>query len=75
MRALYRRLAWDGIRKNKQLYFPYLLTGSIMVMIFYILDSMSRSSLIGYIRGSEFVATVMSLGSIVIGVFSVLFLF
>ena len=75
MRTLYRRLAWEGIRKNRRLYTPYLLTGSIMVMIFYILDSMSRSSLIGYIRGSEFVATVMSLGSIVIGVFSVLFLF
>ena len=34
MRALYRRLAWEGIRKNKRLYTPYLLTGSIMVMIF-----------------------------------------
>ena len=75
MRALYRSLAWDGIRKNRQLYTPYLLTGSIMVMIFYILDAMSRDSLVSYVRGSAFVAEVMALGSIVIGVFSVLFLF
>lgn len=75
MRALYRRLAWEGIRKNKRLYTPYLLTGSIMVMIFYILDAMSRDSLVSYVRGSAFVAEVMTLGSIVIGVFSVLFLF
>ena len=25
-RAFYLRLAWDGIRKNKKLYVPYILT-------------------------------------------------
>ena len=24
--SLYARLAWDGIRKNKRLYLPYILT-------------------------------------------------
>ena len=75
MRALYRRLAWDGIRKNKQLYFPYLLTGSVMVMIFYILYAMTDATWMASVRGSGWAVYVMQLGSIVIGVFSLLFLF
>lgn len=75
MRALYRRLAWDGIRKNKQLYFPYLLTGSVMVMIFYILYAMTDATWMASVRGSGWVVFVMRLGSFVIGVFSLLFLF
>ena len=75
MRALYRRLAWDGIRKNKQLYFPYLLTGSVMVMIFYILYAMTDATWMASVRGSGWAVFVMQLGSIVIGVFSLLFLF
>ena len=40
--SLYARLAWDGIRKNKRLYVPYLLTCIGAVMMFYILNSLSR---------------------------------
>ena len=36
--ALYPRLAWDGLRKNKRLFLPYLLTYVCMVMMFYILS-------------------------------------
>ena len=36
-KGIYRRLALTGIRKNRQLYFPYLLSGIVMVMVFYIL--------------------------------------
>lgn len=75
MRALYRRLAWDGIRKNKQLYFPYLLTGSVMVMIFYILYAMTDATWMASVRGSGWAVYVMQLGSFVIGGFSLLFLF
>ena len=75
MRALYRSLAWDGIRKNRQLYFPYLLTGSVMVMIFYILYAMTDATWMASVRGSGWAVYVMQLGSIVIGVFSLLFLF
>lgn len=75
MRALYRRLAWDGIRKNRQLYFPYLLTGSVMVMIFYILYAMTDATWMASVRGSGWAVIMMRLGSIVIGAFSLLFLF
>lgn len=33
---LYFHLAWDGIRKNRRLYVPYLLTGVGAATLFYI---------------------------------------
>ena len=32
--GLYPMLAWDGIRKNRRLYVPYLLTCGGMIMMF-----------------------------------------
>ena len=34
----YPRLAWDGLRKNRRLSVPYLLTCVCMVSVFYILS-------------------------------------
>lgn len=62
--SLYSRLAWEGIRKNKKLYIPYILTGSVMVMMYYILSYLIESPTI-----------MLTLGCIVIAVFSLLFLF
>ena len=36
-RGFYLKLALDGMKKNKRLYIPYLLTCAGMVMMFYIL--------------------------------------
>ena len=47
----YPKLAVAGMRRNKILYVPYLLAASLMVMLFYILASMSeivgRSDILG----------------------------
>ena len=40
-KGLYLRLALDGMRKNRRLYLPYLLTCAGMVMMFYILYSLA----------------------------------
>ena len=36
--GFYPRLAWSGIRKNKELYIPYLLTCIGMIMMYYIVS-------------------------------------
>ena len=36
-RFFYPRLAWDGLRKNRRLAVPYLLTCICMVAVFYIM--------------------------------------
>lgn len=73
--GFYPRIAIDGIRKNKRLYFPYILTGCMMVMMFYILSFLSGSSLMSEIPGGATARTVLALGPGIVGFFSLLFLF
>lgn len=72
---LYPKLALDGMRKNKRLYVPYILMGSIMVMMFYIVSALSESPALLEMRGGSIIQTVLPLGAGVIGIFSLLFLF
>ena len=73
-RGLYVRLAVDGMRKNRRLYLPYLLTCAGMVMMFYILAALARSPLMETMRGGDTMTVVLILGTIVIAVFALLFL-
>ena len=72
---LYPRLAFDAMRKNKRLYLPFLLTCTGMVAIFYIISYLSFNPTIRDMRGGEALTSMMSLGSFVIGIFSLIFLF
>ncbi len=73
--GFYPKLAWEGIRKNKRLYFPYILTGCIMVMMYYILSSLIESPALAHMAGGSVLMTSLPLGCVVIAIFSVLFLF
>ena len=74
-RGLYVKLAWTGIKKNKQLYYPYLLSGAVMVMVFYILAFLTASDMVHSLRGGEAMTTLLLCGEILIGLFSLPFLF
>ena len=73
--SLYARLAWDGIRKNKRLYLPYILTCVGMVMMHYMMSELCGSDLLRYMKGGGASHLILGLGSWVIAVFSALFLF
>ena len=73
--SLYARLAWDGIRKNKRLYLPYILTCVGMVMTHYMMSELCGSDLLRYMKGGGASHIILGLGSWVIAVFSALFLF
>ncbi len=73
--GFYPRLAWEGIRKNRRLYFPYLLTGCVMVMMYYILSYLIESPALVHMPGGSVLMVLLPLGCIVIAVFSLLFLF
>jgi putative ABC transport system permease protein len=73
-KGFYLRLALDGMRKNRRLYLPYLLTCAGMVMMFYILYSLAYSPVVRDMRGGETMAIVLLLGTIVVAVFALLFL-
>lgn len=74
-KGFYRKLAWTGIRKNKKLYTPYLLTCIGMVMMFYIVSFLSTSDLLTSMAGGDTMRSMLGLGCGVIGVFSLIFLF
>ena len=74
-KLLYPRLAWTGIRKNKRLYAPYLLTCAGMVMMHYIITALSYSDAVHGLRGGSTIAFTLDLGSWIIALFSLIFLF
>ena len=72
----YPRLAWDGIRKNRRMSVPYLLTCICMVAMHYILGFLSSPTALALIpRGKSSVETILNLGRIVVLLFSLVFLF
>lgn len=73
--SIYPRLAWEGIRKNRRLYVPYILTGAVMVMMYYILAFLANSSLLTKMRGAETLLEIMPMAAFVIAAFSLIFLF
>ena len=72
---LYARLAAGGIRRNGKLYIPYILTCSLMVMIFYIVNFLSKNALLDGMRGGEIMKEMMTIGIVIMVVFSAIFLF
>ena len=74
-RGLYRKLAFTGIRNNKKLYVPYILTGMGMVMMSYIISFLSSSPTFSTMRGGTTMQSFLEFGFGVMCVFSVIFLF
>ena len=73
--GFYSRMALDGIRKNRQLYLPYLMTCGLMAAVYYILYFLSRDPMVLSMRGGSSLSFTLVLGRFVIVVFSTLFLF
>ena len=78
--SFYPRLAWEGIRKNKRLYLPYLLTCMGMVAIHYIilflsempaLDRMPGSGTVGSALGPMSMRSASSISRLSASIFSI----
>lgn len=74
-KGFYPKLAADGIRKNKRLYLPFILTCIGMVAMEYIITFLGLSKAILQLPGGETIRVMMRLGSLVIAIFAVIFLF
>ena len=74
-RGFYYNLAYEGMRKNKKMYLPYILTCICMVMMLYIIQYLQHSEVIQNGRGGTTAGMTMALGGWVIGIFSLIFLF
>jgi len=71
-KLFYSKLAVINIRKNGKTYLPYVITCICTIMMFYIMHFISINK---GISDSSSLQAILALGTIVIGIFSVLFLF
>lgn len=73
--ALYPRLAFQNIRNNRKFYIPYILTGmGVSMMLYIMLFLMNNEGLSGSFGGRTLIY-FLTLGSVIIGIFSVVILF
>ncbi len=73
--GFYPRLAASGIRKNKRMFTPFILTCTGMVMMFYIIMYLTVSNVLDSLVGAATLRQMFALGSWVIAVFAAIFLF
>ena len=73
--GFYPKLAFDGIRKNRRMYVPFICTCIGMVMMFYIISYLHYSDTIASMNGGQIMRSTLNFGSIVVGIFSCIFLF
>ncbi len=73
--GFYSKLAADGIRKNKRIYFPYILMCIILVAMYYIITFLQLTDTISDIIGVKTIRFTLNLGGWVLAVFSCVFLF
>ena len=74
--AFYPRLAWDGLRRNRRMSWPYLLTCVCMVAVHYILGFLASPAALDLLpKGRLTMETMLTFGRYVMLAFSLVFLF
>lgn len=74
-RTYYPKLAWLGIKRNKQTYTPFILTGIGMVMMYYIITFLESNRTLYQMRGGGTLQATLGFGVNVMAFFCVIFLF
>lgn len=72
---LYARLAAGGIRRNGKFYAPYIMTCSLMAMMFYIVNFLHENPMLESMSGGDSMMSLLSIGIVIMGLFAALFLF
>jgi putative ABC transport system permease protein len=74
-RLFYPRLAAINIKNNSKTYFPFIITCICTIAMFYIMHALSINKGLDGTTGSASLKSILFLGTIVIGIFSAIFLF
>ncbi len=69
--SIYTRLAFTNLKNNRKTYIPYILTAALTVMMYYVIDALSKT---GSIRAAS-VKSILSYAVNVMVIFAVIFLF
>lgn len=74
-KLFYARLAANNIKKNRQIYIPYIITCTITIAFYYIMKSLSLNGGLSDLIGAATISYTLGLGCRVIIIFSLIFLF
>ena len=75
IRDSYSRLAVSNMNKNHQVIVPYLLTGVFLVMMLFMIHSLSVIQKLVEVAGDTRIQTIMNFTMGIVGIFSVIMLF
>ncbi len=75
-KGFYPKLALRNIRKNSRIYYPYLLTSVLTILMYYIMTALSVSREISekMVYGVD-IQLILQFGCIVIAIFAIIFMF
>ena len=74
-KLFYPKLAAQNLHKNRQFYLPYILTVLGTAAAFYILAALANTKPASTQTRYYYLSIYMSIGLVVVGLFSVIFLF
>ena len=74
-KSFYPKLAAGNMKKNARTYVPYMLTCIITVAMYYIVKSLSQNPGVEEMIGGGYLSELMFIGSHVVALFAVIFLF
>jgi putative ABC transport system permease protein len=74
-KLFYAKLAITNIQKNGKTYYPYILTSIGMIAMYYIMHFISLNEGLGHMSGGDSLKTILNLGTYVVAIFSIIFLF
>ena len=74
-KGFYLKMAWGNIRKNRNIYLPYLLAASVMTALFYIQGSLCDMVDISGMKGKRMMSSLLEISTPITGIFSLVILF
>lgn len=75
MGKLYVKLMATNIKNGKRFYFPYILAGVVIVMLFYNMMAIYYNNGLSNMAGGQDIKMIMQFGTIVVVIFSFIFIF
>ena len=72
--GFFPRLALVNLARNSRFYGPYLLSCGAVAAMYYILRFLTRNEVINTVRGAAYLQAMMSIGCVVVSLFSVVIL-
>ncbi len=75
MGKLYIKLMTTNIKNGKRFYFPYILAGAVIVVLFYNMMAIYYNDGLSNMTGGQDIKMIMQFGTVVVVIFSFIFIF